>query len=206
MVLFVYKFFKYKKHNFLEIKILLIIKMLKKIILVTLILLFVFLYNKTHIENFRNLIDPRYHTIALRNDRDLYTRFLDYFHYGNISKYDYPYVLPTVPLNIYNYPMNYIKSPYRTINKSPYRTLYGRHYATPDYLAPYTVSTTIYDIENIKNPNDYSYQILDKYGNLHLLDYKSDAKILTNENFDEQVWMNPHDKKIIFIPKDNYVI
>ena len=98
--------------------------------------------------------------------------------------------------------MNYIKSPFTTLNKSPFTT----PYVTPNYLTPYTVSTTIYDIQNIKNPNDYNYQVLDKYGNLHLLDFNSNAKILTNENFDEQVWLNPHDKKIIFIPKDNYII
>ena len=180
--------------------------MLKKIIFVILILLFIFIYNKTVIEKFHNFLDPRYHTVALRNDNNLYTRFVDYFHYGNISKYDYPQVLPTVPLNIYDYPMNYIKSPFTTLNRSPFTTLNRSPYITPNYLSPYTVSTTIYDIQNIKNPNDYSYQVVDKNGNLHLLDFNSNAKILTNENFNEKVWMNPHDKKIIFIPKDNYII
>ena len=139
--------------------------MIKKIIFVILILLFIFLFKKKNIEKFHNLIDPRYHTISYHNDRNLYSRFMDYFHYGNVSRYDY-----TFPLNIYNYPMNYIKSPIRT---------------------------TTYEIQNIKSPNNY--QVVDKNGNLHLLDYS--AKILTNENFYENVWMNPHDRQIVFIPK-----
>ena len=67
--------------------------------------------------------------------------------------------------------------------------------------SPIPIRTTIYEIQQINNPKDYSYQVIDKNGNLHLLDYNSDPKILTNENFNEQVWLNPHDKKVIFIPK-----
>jgi hypothetical protein len=146
--------------------------MIKTIILIILILLFIFLFKKKNIENFHNLLDPRYHTISYHNERNLYSRFLDYFHYGNIN----PHTLPTVPLNIYNYPMNYIKS-------------------------PMPIRTTMYEIQNIKNPYDYSYQVVDKNGNLHLLDYSANAKMLTNENFYENVWLNPHDRQIVFIPK-----
>ena len=95
-----------------------------------------------------------------------------------------------------------------------YTTLYNTHYPklyTNPYLFPYSdynyllgpkpIRTTIYEIQKMDNQNDYSYQVIDKDGNLHLLDYNSDPELLTNENFNEQVWMNPHDKKIIFIPK-----
>ena len=145
----------------------------KTIIFIILILILLYLRKK----NIENFIDPRYHILSVYDNKNLYTRFMDYFHYGNMSKYDYPYTLPTYPLNIYDYPMNYIRSPI------PIRT------------------TTMYEIQNIKNPNDYNYHILDKYGNLHLLDYRSNPTLLTNQNFNEQVWINPHDKKIIFIPK-----
>tara|TARA_B110001469_G_C9640083_1_gene321742 strand:+ start:1765 stop:2304 length:540 start_codon:yes stop_codon:yes gene_type:complete len=179
--------------------------MIKKEVILFIILLFLIIYllKKKNIEGFHNLIDPRYHTLSLYNGKDFYKRFMDYFHYGNIAKYDYhnplqqsiynqhsiynqqsiynrPHIyqnpLPTYPINIYDYPMNYIKS-------------------------PIPIRTTIYEIQKINNPKDYSYQVIDKNGNLHLLDYNSDPKILTNENFNEQVWLNPHDKQVIFIPK-----
>ena len=169
------------------------------IIFIILLFLLIYLLKKKNIEGFHNLIDPRYHTLSINNGKDFYKRFMDYFHYGNIAKYDYPnaqqqsiynqhsiynrpiyqqnpYTLPTYPINIYDYPMNYIKS-------------------------PIPIRTTIYEIQKINNPKDYSYQVIDKNGNLHLLDYNSDPKILTNENFNEQVWLNPHDKQVIFIPK-----
>ena len=158
------------------------------------VLLLIFLLKKQNIEGFQSLIDPRYNVLSYHNNKNLYTRFLDYFHYGNQSKYDYPHVHSH---GLYDYPMNYIKSPFVTLNKSPFVT-YGPH--TFNY--PYRpIKTTIYEISKINDPQNYSYSVLDKYGNLHLLDYRSDPKLLTNENFKEQVWLNPHDKKIIFIPK-----
>lgn len=146
--------------------------MIKKILFTLLIIILIILLKKNKIESFHNFLDPRYNILSFDYNKDFYTRFLDYFHYGKPNIY---------PLNIYNYPMNYIKSPFL----QPY----------------YPIKTTTYEIQNIKNPYDYSYQIIDKNGNLHLLDYRSNPKILTNENFYEQVWMNPDDKKILFIPK-----
>jgi hypothetical protein len=192
--------------------------MLNIFVLFTLLFILYIILKKNNIEGFHNLIDPRYHILSVYDNKNLYQRFMDYFHYGNISKYDYS---TTHPLNLYSYPMNYIKSPYVTLNKSPYVTLNKSPYVTlnnspyqdlynpyifpySDYnylLGPQPIRTTIYEIQKINNHNDYSYQVIDKDGNLHLLDYNSDPEILNNENFNEQVWMNPHDKKIIFIPK-----
>ena len=155
--------------------------MIKKILFILAIIILILLLKKGKLELFSNLLDPNYHILSIDNQKDFYTRFLDYFHYGKPSIY---------PLNIYNYPMNYIKSPF---------IQYNNPYVSP--LLRYPVRTTTYEIKNIKNPYDYSYHIVDKDGNLHLLDYKSNPKILTNENFYEQVWMNPDDKKILFIPK-----
>ena len=167
------------------------------------VLLLIFLLKKQNIEGFQTLIDPRYNVLSYHNNKNLYTRFLDYFHYGNQSKYDYPHVHSQ---GLYDYPMNYIKSPFVTLNKSPFVTLnnvtYGTEFLPHTFNYPYRpIKTTIYEISKINDPQNYSYSVLDKYGNLHLLDYRSDPKLLTNENFKEQVWLNPHDKKIIFIPK-----
>ena len=60
--------------------------MIKTIMFIILLLLFIFLLKKNNIEGFHNLLDPRYHTISLRNDKNLYSRFMDYFHYGNIRR------------------------------------------------------------------------------------------------------------------------
>ena len=152
--------------------------MIKKILLTLLLIILILLLKKNKIELFHNFLDPRYNILSLDYNKDFSTRFLDYFHYGKPNIY---------PLNIYNYPMNYIKSPFVQYNHP--------------YNRSYPIKTTTYEIQNIKNPYDYSYQIIDKNGNLHLLDYKSNPKLLTNENFYEQVWMNPHDKKILLIPK-----
>tara|TARA_Y200000002_G_scaffold379365_2_gene388484 strand:+ start:297 stop:731 length:435 start_codon:yes stop_codon:yes gene_type:complete len=142
------------------------------LIFILLLLILIIIVTSKKKESFHNFIDPRYNVYSVYNNKDFYTRFLDYFHYGNS-------VLPTVPLNLYEYPMNYIKS-------------------------PYPIRTTTYEIQNLKNPSDYNHYMIDKYGNLHLIDYKSNVKLLSNENFFEQVWMNPNDKKIIFVPKENY--
>ena len=176
--------------------------MLNIFVLFTLLIILYIILLKNNIEAFHNLIDPRYQVLSVFDNTNLYQRFMDYFHYGNISKYDYG---TTHPQNLYNYPMNYIKSPYVTLNKSPYQHLYNPYifpYSNYNYLlGPQPIRTTIYEIQKINNQNDYSYQVIDKDGNLHLLDYNSDPQIINNENFNKQVWMNPHDKKIIFIPK-----
>lgn len=147
------------------------------ILFVLLLIILIVLITKKKIESFHNFIDPRYNVYSINDNKNFYTRFLNYFHYGNSVLPTIPLtVLPTIPLNLYEYPMNYIKS-------------------------PYPIRTTTYEIQNLKNPSDYNHYMIDKYGNLHLIDYNSNVKLLSNENFFEQVWMNPNDKKVIFIPK-----
>ena len=130
--------------------------MINKEVIIFIFLLFIFIYllKKKNIEGFHNLIDPRYHTLSPYNGKDFYKRFMDYFHYGNIAKYDYPnvqrqsiyqqpiYQQPIYQQPIYQQPYIYPQNPY-TLPTYPINIYdYPMNYIK----SPIPIRTTIYEI------------------------------------------------------------